>query len=222
MKPDVNILPKYTKKEEIINSITHLVGLVFALGVLTFFIIFSMAKNLDFSYMLPYYVYVLSMMIVFGVSTAYHSSKFSSKTRAVLRVIDHSDIYFFVFGTYFPLCLYAISNQPIATTILILQIIIMILGIVLSVIPCSSKILDIISYVIYIVDGWMIIFFYPFGIGMEFLVFLFVLLGGFTYSLGAITYVIGSKRKYFHSIFHVFVVLAAVLQFIGIYFLLVK
>lgn len=222
MKPNVNNLPKYTRKEEIVNSITHLVGLVFAFGVLSFFIIFSYTKNLNFTYILPYLVYSLSMIIVFGVSTAYHSSKLSSKTRAVLRVIDHSDIYFFVFGTYFPLCLYAISNQPFATTILNLEIILMILGIILNVIPCNSKILDIISYIIYIIDGWMIIFFYPFGIGMDFLVFLFVLLGGIIYSLGAITYVIGSKRKYFHSIFHVFVVLAAVLQFIGIYFLLVK
>ena len=222
MKPNVNNLPKYTRKEEIVNSVTHLTGLAFSIGAFIFFIIFSFTKNLKFTYMIPYFVYALSMIIVFLVSTAYHSSKLNSKTRAIFRIIDHSDIYFFVFGTYFPLCLYAISKQSFATTILILQIMFMISGIVLNVIPTNSKVVEIISYLIYIVDGWLIIFFYPFGIGMDFKVFLFILLGGITYTLGAITYVIGSKRKYFHSIFHIFVVLAAVLQFIGIYFLLVK
>ena len=162
------------------------------------------------------------MMIVFGVSTIYHSSKQGTKARAILRVIDHTDIYFFVFGTYFPLCMYAIADQTFATTVLILEIVFMVVGMILNLLPSDKPILEIIAYIIYIIDGWLIIFFYPFGIGMDFKVFLFILLGGIVYSLGAITYAIGKKRKYFHSLFHVFVVLGAITQFIGIAVLLVK
>ena len=222
MKLDVYTLPRYSKKEEILNTLTHAIGFLFSLGVTIFFSIFSITKHISFSYMIPYYIYVFTMMIVFGVSSLYHSSKFNSKYRAVLRIIDHSDIYAFVFGTYLPLCLYGITNTPIMTMAIILEAVFMITGIVLNIIPIDSKAIKVITYIIYVIDGWLMIFFYPFGIGMDFNVFLFILLGGVIYSIGAITYAIGKKRKYFHSLFHVFVVLGAVTQFIGIYLLLVK
>lgn len=221
MKPSVQTLPNYTKRDEIINSITHLLGFIFGLGVLTFFIVFSITKQWIFAYMIPYCIYALSIMVVFGVSTLYHSSKLKSKAKAVLRVIDHSDIYFLIFGTYLPLCLYAISNTSVAVAVLVLESLFMIAGIVLNVIPVDSKIMKVIAYIIYIVDGWLILFFYPFDIGMDFDVFLFILLGGIIYSIGAILYAIGKKKIYFHSIFHVFVLFGTVTQFIGIYLLLI-
>ena len=222
MKLDVDTLPSYSKKEEILNTLTHTIGFLFSLGVTIFFAIFSITKQINFSYMIPYYIYAFTMMIVFGVSSLYHSSKFNSKYRAALRIIDHSDIYAFVFGTYLPLCLYGITNTPIMIAAIILEAIFMIVGITLNIIPLDSKIIKLIAYIIYIIDGWLMIFFYPFGIGMDFNVFLFILLGGVIYSIGAITYAIGKKRKYFHSLFHIFVVLGAITQFIGIYLLLVK
>ena len=222
MKPSVETLPNYSKRDEIINSLTHLVGFVFGLGLLIFFIIFSITKNLKFGYMIPYFVYAISMMVVFGVSTIYHSAKLKSKAKAVLRVIDHSDIYFLIFGTYLPLCLYGITNTTIMITAIILETIFMTIGIVLNVIPIDNNIMKVIAYIIYIIDGWLMLFLYPFGIGMDFYVFLFVLLGGVIYTIGAILYAIGKKKIYFHSIFHVFVLLGAITQFIGVYLLLTK
>ena len=149
--------------------------------------------------MIPYFIYAFSMMVVFGVSTLYHSSKLKSKCKAILRVIDHSDIYFLIFGTYLPLCLYAIGNQTVATIALILESVFMVAGIVLNIVPVDSKIMKIIAYIIYIIDGWLILFFYPFNIEMDFNVFLFILLGGIIYTIGAILYAIGKKKIYFHQ-----------------------
>ena len=222
MKPSVETLPNYSKRDEIINSLTHLVGFVFGLGLLIFIIIFSFTKNLKFGYIIPYFVYVISMMVVFGVSTIYHSAKLKSKAKAVLRVIDHSDIYFLIFGTYLPLCLYGITNTSVMITAIILESVFMIAGIVLNVIPIDNNIMKLIAYIIYVIDGWLMLFLYPFGIGMDFYVFLFVLLGGVIYTIGAILYAIGKKKIYFHSIFHVFVLLGAITQFIGVYLLLTK
>lgn len=222
MKPSVNTLPNYSKRDEIMNSITHLIGFIFALGVLTFFIVFNFVKHSKFSYMIPYYIYALSMMIVFGISTLYHASKLKSKSKAVLRVIDHSDIYFFVFGTYLPLCLYAIGNHTVAIIAIILESVFMVTGILLNVIPVDNKAMKLIAYIIYIIDGWLILFFYPFNIQMDFNVFLFILLGGIIYTIGAVLYGIGKKKIYFHSIFHVFVLLGAGTQFVGIYLLLIN
>ena len=220
MKLEINTLPSYTRKEERFNVATHLVGLVFAIGFFIFFLINNITKHISFSYMLPYYFYVITMGVVFFVSSAYHSSKFSTRTRAVLRMIDHSDIYLFVFGTYLPLCLYGVSNTPIMITVLVLQALFMIVGIILNLVPSDSNLIKVIAYLIYIIDGWMMVFFYPFGIGMDFIVFLFILIGGVIYSIGAVIYALGKKSKYLHTIFHVFVVLGAITQFIGIYLLL--
>lgn len=220
MTARIKSLPKYTKKEEIFNSLSHLIGLFFAIGVFVFFLIYHVTNSIQFIKMLPYYFYALSMAVVFYVSSMYHSSKFSSAKRAIFRLIDHCDIYVFVFGTYLPLCLYGVANKNIAIAVIIIEIVLMISGIVLNLIPSDSKIVKILSYLIYLIDGWLIIFFYPFNLGMDFLVFLFILLGGITYSIGAIVYAIGKKKRYFHTIFHIFVVLAAALQFVGIYFLL--
>ena len=221
MKLDVTNLPKYSPNEEKLNTITHLIGLIFSLGVLSFFVYINGHKNLSFVYMIPYYVYVLTMMTVFAVSSLYHSSKNNSKERGILRIIDHCDIYLFVFGTYLPLCIYAITNSTISIIAIILEAIFMITGIILDVIPSDKKSLKIIAYIIYIIDGWLMLFLYPFKIGMDFNVFLFVLLGGVLYTVGAVLYALGKKKKYFHSVFHIFVLLGAATQFVGILLLLI-
>ena len=46
--------------------------------------------------------------------------------------------------------------------------------------------------------------------------FLLLLSGGIAYTLGAVLYGIGSKQKWFHSVFHIFVVLGSFLQFLAI------
>lgn len=219
MGTDVNSLPKYTRKEEIMNSLTHLVGLIFGLGTLIFFIVYQLRNNLSFSYMLPFYVYSICMMMVFFVSTFYHSSPLGSKKRAIARIIDHCDIYVFVAATYLPICVHGLENRTAAIIIMIIEAILAIMGVLFNAIPNQSKAIKIISYFIYLVDGWLLIFFFPFGIGISFNVFIFILIGGIVYSIGAITYALGKKRIWFHSLFHAFVVAAAVLQFIGIYFL---
>ena len=220
MTANVKSLPTYSHGEEIMNAITHLVGLFFGIGTLVFFIIYQAINNLSFLYMLPFYVYSLVMMMVFFISSFYHSSRFGSKRRVVARIIDHCDIYAFVAATYFPICVHGLTNQSAAIVIMVVEVVLAIAGIVLNIIPSDSKVLKIISYFIYIVDGWILIFFYPFGVGLAFDVFIFVLVGGIVYTIGALIYAMGPKKKWFHSIFHIFVVLAAMTQFVGILMLL--
>ena len=220
MTLDTKTLPTYSFKEEVMNSITHFIGLLFGIGTLVFFIVYHALNRLDFLYVLPFYVYSLIMMMVFFISAFYHSSRFGSKKRAVARIIDHCDIYAFVAATYFPICVHGIANQGAAIAIMVVEVVLALVGIALNLLPYNNKVIRIISYLIYIIDGWILVVFFPFNIGIEFNVFIFVLIGGIVYSLGAIIYAIGSKKHWFHSIFHIFVVLAAMLQFVGILFLL--
>ena len=47
--------------------------------------------------------------------------------------------------------------------------------------------------------------------------FLLLLSGGIAYTIGAILYGLGKKRKWMHSVFHIFVVLGSVLQFLSVW-----
>ena len=212
-------LPFYSNGEESVNVISHFFGFLFSLGVLGYFISVNVIRRLTFLYMLPYYVYSLSMMIVFFVSTFYHFQKQGSVAKAVSRIIDHSDIYLLVAGTYTPICIYGATFIPAGLSMLIIEWVISIVGMLLVIFGLNNKICSLISHILYIILGWLIIFFIYF-IDTKSKMFLFILLGGIAYSIGAILYAIGKKKKWFHSIFHFFILLAAILQFIGLYFLL--
>ena len=48
--------------------------------------------------------------------------------------------------------------------------------------------------------------------------FLWLLAGGLAYTVGAVLYGIGKKKRYFHSVFHLFVLLGSLLQAVCILF----
>lgn len=210
--------PKYTHTQEIWNSLTHLVGVAFSFIVVAIFIILQVRYNLSSRYMYPFYLYTVFMFMVFMNSTMYHSSPMNSKIRRVCRVIDHSDIYLFVAGTYTPICLREISDTPIAVSLTAIQYFLALVGILVTVFGLGKKKWDVVGYIIYIIQGWAVIFFYPFKQVLDFNVFIFILSGGILYTIGAIAYAIGKKHnKWFHTVFHLNIVVAAIIQFIGIY-----
>ena len=217
MSLDTKNLPKYSFKDEIWNSITHGIGFLFSLGVLIFFIIKQVSEQISFVRMGPFYFYVLSMMIVFTFSTLYHTSKFDSKYRAVARIIDHSDIYLFVAGTYFPICMFGVSPNSFGIIMCVIEFVIALYGILANAIPNKSKFVRISAFIMYVIQGWLLLFFLPFGAKVIGNVFWPILIGGIVYTVGAILYAIGKKKIHFHTIFHIFVVAGAVVQFIGIY-----
>lgn len=213
-------LPKYTFGEEIFNAITHGIGFLFSLGILIFFIIFECANHIPFSKMYSFYIYDITMMVVFVFSTLYHTSKFESTYRAIARIIDHSDIYLFVAGTYFPICMLGINPSNLGIIMAIVEFVLALFGILVNAIPHNIKFLKITAYIAYIIQGWLLLIFLPFGVKVASNVFWPILIGGIIYTIGAVIYGIGKKHKYLHSVFHIFVVLGAVVQFIGIYNLL--
>ena len=67
--------------------------------------------------------------------------------------------------------------------------------------------------------GWAIIFFLPQAITVLTAPgFWLTFVGGIAYTIGAILYGIGAKRRWMHSVFHIFVVLGSLLQFFAILF----
>ena len=213
-------LPDYTHKDEVHNSITHFVGFLFGIIVLILFVYYEIKYPSLRMRMYPFYIYVFTMMFMFFNSGFYHSRKLGSKSRCIMRMVDHSDIYLFVAGTYTPICIYGITNSSISTALLIIEWVSAGLGIIFTLVGLNHKVLKFFAFAIYLIGGWSLIVFYPLNIGLEFSVFLFILIGGIVYTIGAILYGVGKKIIWFHTIFHYFILVAAILQFVGVWFLL--
>ena len=209
--------PGYTHRQEFWNSLTHFVGVLFALAITITFIVYGVQKDLSFSITYPFYIYTFTMFLTFFVSFFYHTTPLNSKMRAVCRIIDHSDIFLFVAGTYTPIVLLAINNRDITTGLLIVEWVLAITGATLTALWFNHKTISVIGYIIYLLAGWALIFVYPFNQCLPLNIFLFTLVGGITYSVGAIIYVVGKKFIWCHTIFHVFILLGAVLQYIAIW-----
>ena len=217
-------LPQYSHGEEVVNTASHFVGFLFGLAITIYFVVHQVLNAIPMTMMYPFYIYSFFMIVMFLNSSIYHSRKFESKARYVCRIIDHSDIYLFVAATYTPICVLAISIQWISIALLILEWVLAITGMTITIIAMTTnnKVLDLISYSLYLIIGWALVIFYPAISAIEFRVFLFILLGGIVYTSGVLFYNFGRKKKWFHTIFHFFVLVADVLQFVGIYFVLIS
>ena len=222
MKENKKILPKYSFGEDMMNAITHLLGCLFAVIVLVLFLVFEIKQKLSISTMYPLYIYVLFMGIMFSVSVIYHTRKHDTKSRYIWRKIDHSNIYFYVAATYTPVCVFYMSQSILFLIILILEWSFALFGSFLTAFLIDNKVARIISYILYIIMGWALALFFPAIKYVDLPVFLFLLGGGIVYTLGVIFYSIGKKRKWFHSIFHLFILLADILQFVGIWLMLIN
>lgn len=206
-------VPKYTIGEEIVNSISHGLGIILGIVALVLTIVFSVKNNNTIG-IVSSCIYGSTMIIMYTISCLYHALSPKLKAKKVFRVIDHCDIYLFIAGCYTPYCLSLIGG---VTGWVIFAIIwaCAVIGVLLNAIDLEKFIIP--SVLMYLVMGWMIIFSYDSVATLLPTPGLVLLIaGGISYTVGAILYAIGSKKKYFHSIFHFFVLLGSILQFFSI------
>lgn len=207
----------YTHKQEVWNSLTHLIGFLFSVALSVVFLVYELKYNISFTYMYAFYIYVFTMSVVFFISFMYHAQPLNTKIKGVFRIIDHADIYLLIAGTYTPICVHAMTNQGIAIALLVIEWSFALAGILFTALGLGNKAFDLLGYIIYVVQGWALMFFYPFNQCMPFEVFIYILMGGVAYSIGAILYAIGKKNPWYHTVFHIFILVGAFIQFVGVY-----
>lgn len=206
-------VPKYNLCEELINSISHGLGVILGIVALVLTIVQS-AKNHSTIGVVSSCIYGSTMIIMYLNSCLYHAFSPRIKAKKVFRIIDHCDIYLFIAGCYTPYCLCLIGGIKgwIIFSIIWLSAIV---GVLLNAIDLEK--FQIPSVILYLVMGWMIIFSYNSIEEVLALPGLILLItGGVAYTIGAILYGIGSKKRYFHSVFHFFVLAGSILQFLSI------
>lgn len=201
-------LPNYSLSEELLNAITHGIGSL--LSILGIFILIKKYSGspLDLTFMM---IYCFTLFLLYTISTLYHSFK-KNKAKKVFRKLDHCSIFLLIAGTYTPICATILKNS-FSFYILAGVWILAIVGIVFNAIDVNkfSKF----SLICYILMGWSIILIARPTIQIlnrEQL--LYLLIGGIFYTVGAIIYVIGKKIKYMHSVWHIFVLVGSIFQFL--------
>ena len=209
------ILPAYTKGEEIFNMVSHIVGGAFAVFVLVSGILISAFKGSVYG-VVTSSVYGASMILLYCMSSIYHGLK-PGTGKKVLQVLDHCTIYLLIAGTYTPILLCALRPvyPVIAWVVFGIEWGCAALAITLTAIDLKQY--RVFSMICYVMMGWAIIF--AVVPTIEVLTvpgFLYVLGGGILYTIGAVLYGLGKKRRYMHNAFHVFVIGGSVLQYIGI------
>lgn len=206
-------MPKYTLCEELMNSITHGIGAGLGIAALVLCIVKS-CNPLDGYKLASSIVFGLTTTLLYLMSCLYHALKVN-RAKRVFRVIDHCTIFLLIAGTYTPYTLITLHGM---TGWILFGVVwgVGILGIVLNAV--SLRRFAKLSVACYIALGWVIIFASGQLIASLDRNGLWLLLaGGIAYTLGAVLYGIGSKKRYFHSVFHVFCLLGTALHFFSIY-----
>lgn len=210
-------LPNYTKGEEITNMISHIAGGLIGVVVLIFGVLTAARKG-DAWGVVGAAIYGASFIQLYAISSTYHGLR-PGTAKKVLQAIDHCSIYLFIAGTYTPILFSAL--RPVypgwAWTLF---------GLVwgIAVLATTFTAIDLrkfatFSMICYIGMGWCV------ALAVKPIIevvprtgLLLLLFGGIAYTIGAVIYGLGKRRRYMHSLFHLFVVAGSVLQALCVLF----
>lgn len=206
-------LPRYTKGEEIANSVTHGVGVLVSIAGLVLLVVFSALYG-NAWHVVSSSVYGSSLLILYLSSTLYHSLQ-GQRVKSFFRILDHSSIYILIAGTYTPFTLVSLHGTWGWTLFGIIWGL-AVAGILFKVFFINR--FGVLSVIIYVLMGWMIVIAIrpvveavPLG-GLALLV-----AGGLCYTSGLVFYA-WKKLKYAHMIWHLFVIAGSVFHYFAVMF----
>ncbi|MCK2075538.1 hemolysin III family protein [Enterobacter hormaechei] len=195
----------YSLAEEVANSISHGIGLVFGIVGLVLLLVQAVDTNASAMAITSYSLYGGSMILLFLASTLYHAIP-HQRAKIWLKKFDHCAIYLLIAGTYTPFLLVGL-NSPLSRGLMIVIWSLALLGILFKLtIAHRFKVLSLVTY---LTMGWLsLIVVYQLAIKLA--------VGGVVYSLGVIFYVC-KRIPYNHAIWHGFVLGGSVCHFLAIY-----
>ena len=210
-------LPDYTRGEEIMNMVTHIVGGTLGIAALTLCVIRA-ALNGNVYGVVTSSIYGAMLVILFTISSVYHGLR-PNMGKKVMQVIDHCTIYFLIAGTYTVIVLSAIRPVYPVLGWCLFGVEWALASLATTLTAIDLKKYNVFSMICYIGMGWAILPFWRQAANvLSQAGFLWLLAGGIAYTIGAVLYGIGGKKRWMHSVFHIFVVLGALLQFFAILF----
>ena len=198
------------RKAERENAFTHFAGSILSL-IGFIYILMSLDSMKDNAVRAGMIVFGLTNILLYTASGFYHWLPVSNAKR-ICRILDHSNIYFLIAGTYTPLLLYVGTSVTFFLTFFMWTIALLGVGFMLF----FWGRLKPLHPVLYLVMGWMIVFFWssvipylPQG------VIKYLVTGGVIYSAGVIFYAM-KKLPHYHAIWHLFVLAGSIVFYVGL------
>ncbi|MGE4454295.1 MAG: hemolysin III family protein [Sphaerochaeta sp.] len=196
-------------KAEKENAVTHIVGAALALAALISILI-KLPSLSSRSFQLGMVIWGLTMLLLYSSSALYHALPWGNGKR-ICRILDHSNIYFLIAGTYTPLMMYIATPEAYRITALVWTI--AFVGILFTLLFWGKA--KALHVLLYLAMGWLIVFFWK-----EIVPFIpsslvkWIIAAGLTYSVGVIFY--ASKRiPHYHAIWHLFCIGGSALFYVG-------
>ena len=209
-------LPDYSRGEEIMNMTTHIVGGFLGIVALAMCVVkAAWARNVYG--VVASAIYGASLILLYAVSSTYHGLR-PSMGKKVMQVIDHCTIYFLIAGSYTAVALAGLRPfyPALGWAMFGAQWALAALAVTLTAIDLKRY--QAFSMFCYICMGWAILpFFRQTMLALGATGFWLLFSGVIAYTIGAVLYGIGAKKHWMHSVFHIFVVLGSLLQFLAIY-----
>ena len=199
---------------EKLNSITHLVGTVFAVMGMGSLLTVAVQQQ-DFLLFVGFSTFGLTLVTLYSFSTLYHSFKHPLIKR-IFQKLDHIAIYFLIAGTYTPFMLVTLieSNGP---WILLAVWSLALIGITLE-LRIKNRI-EALQVVIYLTMGWLVVLdFSALKAALPEAGVNWLIAGGLAYTIGVLFYALDGKPflKHSHGIWHIFVLAGSFCHFVAI------
>jgi hemolysin III len=204
--------PELELREEKVNAITHVAGILFGI-VSVPFLILNACKTCGHYVIAGISLYGLSFLMVFTFSTLFHLQREGGKTRQLFKILDHISIYFFIAGTYTPFILIFVNNS-FGLTLLAVLWTLALAGTVFKSFYCGR--FEIISTIIYLAMGWMLLtgadaFFAKMPSSVMWL----IIAGAILFTVGVVFY-IWRWFAYHHAVWHVLVLAGAICHYVAV------
>jgi len=198
--------------EEILNSISH--GIASLASIIGFIALIIFSKSDQEWILFSTIVYGLSLIILYTSSALYHGVR-NKKIKHILRILDHCSIFILIAGTYTPVVLISIGGST-GWWLFGMQWTLALMGFIFKFFHAGKK--ESMSILIYIIMGWMVVFKWHYLINaISDTAFNLLLAGGIIYTMGIFFYLLDSKIKYFHFIWHLFVITGSIFHYIMIF-----
>ena len=200
---------------ERLNSISHLVGAVFALVALGALLAIGIQSRQPVV-IVGFTTFGLTLVLLYTMSTLYHSFQ-APRLKQVFKVLDHISIYLLIAGTYTPFMLIGLGGSK-GTTILAIVWTLAIIGI-LSEVLLSGRLVKVCQLVIYLGMGWACSLDFPsLRAALPPAGFWWLVSGGIAYTAGVVFYVLDKLDwlDHAHGIWHFFVLVGSVCHFVAV------
>jgi hemolysin III len=201
--------------EEIANAVTHGVGLLLSCAGLAVLAVYSVLYG-SVWHVVACSIYGSTLILLYLSSTLYHAIA-SPPVKHFFRILDHSSIYLLIAGSYTPFLLVCLRNT-LGITLLSILWGLSAAGILFKIFCVGGY--EHFSTLLYVAMGWIVVFAVrPMAHALTWRGMAWILAGGLFYTGGVLFY--ASRRRYFHAIWHICVLLGSVCHYFAILFFVV-